>query len=106
MVEMREIRAFARRVAAKFRPEKIVLFGSHAAGTAIEDSDVDLLVMLRFRGDRVHKSVAIQLKLRPRFPVDLIIRSPQEVRRRLKMGDTFLRDILSEGIILYEAGHR
>ena len=102
---MRQIRALARQIAAEFRPEKIVLFGSHAAGTAIEDSDVDLLVMLRFRGDRVRQSVAIQLKLRPRFPVDLIIRSPQEVRRRLKMGDTFLRDILNEGIILYEARH-
>lgn len=105
IVPMRQIRAFARQIAAEFRPHKIVLFGSHAHRRATNDSDVDLLVIAPGHGDRVHESVAIQLRLRPKFPVDLIVRSPQEVRRRLRMGDTFLRDILKEGIVLYEASY-
>lgn len=104
MVPMRQIRAFARRIAAAFEPEKIILFGSHATGTANADSDVDLFVIRRFRGDRVHQSVTMQLELRPTFPVDLIVRSPADVRRRLRMGDTFVRDILRDGVVLYDAG--
>jgi predicted nucleotidyltransferase len=102
---MKDIRAFARRVAAEFRPRKIILFGSHAQRRATKDSDVDLLIIVPSSGDRVRQAVAIQLELKPKFPVDLIVRSPQEVRRRLQMGDTFIRDILRDGIVLYEASH-
>jgi predicted nucleotidyltransferase len=105
MVPMRQIRALARRIAAEFKPEKVILFGSHATGTATADSDVDLFIVRRFRGDSVRQSVAMQLKLRPAFPVDLIVRSPSDVRRRLLMGDTFVRDILGDGLVLYDAGH-
>ena len=105
MVPMRQIRALARRIAAEFEPEKIILFGSHAAGTATKDSDVDLLIVRRHRDDGVRQAVAIRLALRTNFPLDIIVRSPQDVRRRLKMGDTFLRHILEQGTVLYENGH-
>ncbi len=102
---MRQIRAFARRIAAEFRPRKIILFGSHAKGTARRDSDVDLFVVMPFRGRRVDQSVGILMKLRPSFPLDLIIRSPKEVRERLRIGDPFVRRILESGKVLYEADH-
>ena len=35
------------RIVAKFRPEQVILFGSHARGEAGPDSDVDLLVEIR-----------------------------------------------------------
>ena len=41
-----EIHALAERIAAEFRPEKVILFGSHAYGTPSEDSDVDMLVIM------------------------------------------------------------
>ena len=103
MVAMKEIREFSRRIAREFRPERVVLFGSYATGGATEDSDVDLLVVLPHRGEAVHKSVEIRLKLRPHFPLDILVRTPEKVRQRLAMGDTFMRDILQKGKVLYEA---
>ena len=106
MVAMNEIEQFAARIGREFHARKVVLFGSYASGAATRDSDVDLLVILPFDGSSVVQSVAIRMKLRPAFPVDLIVRSPQTIRRRLKMGDDFLRDILDTGKVLYEADGR
>lgn len=106
MVAMRDIEDLSRRIAAEFKPERIVLFGSHARGTATSDSDVDLLVVLPHEGSPVEKSVEIRLKVRPSFPLDLIVRSPQRVQERLSLGDTFVRDILDKGVVLYEADDR
>ena len=101
MIGMEQIRQFSRRIAREFRPRRIVLFGSYARGEATADSDVDLLVVLPHEGDSVAKSVEIRLKLRPPFPLDLLVRSPETVSRRLAMGDTFLRDVLENGKVLY-----
>jgi len=67
---------------------------------------VDLLIVLPFEGKSVNQSVRIRMKLRPAFPVDLIVRTPQHVRERLGIGDDFIREILEEGKVLYEADRR
>jgi uncharacterized protein len=103
MATMRQIREFSRKLAREFRPERIVLFGSYARGSATADSDVDLLIILPFEGKPAAKSVEIRMKLRPRFPVDLIVRTPARVRERLDMEDPFLREIMEQGKVLYEA---
>lgn len=92
-------------MAREFRPRRIVLFGSYAHGRPTHDSDVDLLVVLPFRGDPVDKSVEIRMRVKPPFPMDLLVRTPKKVRERLAMGDTFMRDILQEDRVLYEADH-
>ena len=66
---------------------------------------MDLLIVMPFEGRPVEQSVQMRLKLRPPFPVDLIVRTPETVRQRLEMGDTFMRDILRDGKVLYEACH-
>ena len=103
MVSMRQIRQVGRRIAREFRPQRVVLFGSRARGAATADSDVDLLIVMPFEGKPVSKSVEIRLKIRPPFPTDLLVRTPEMVRRRLAMGDDFIRDILEHGKVLYEA---
>ena len=81
----------------------MLLFGSYADGSATEDSDVDLLVILPFEGKSVYQSVAMRMKLRPAFPVDLIVRTPEQLEKRLNMGDCFLKEITEKGKVLYEA---
>jgi len=49
------------------RPQRVILFGSHARGTAGEDSDVDLLVILPFEESPLRKSVDILNRLDVRF---------------------------------------
>jgi len=100
---MGQIREFSRRLVEEFRPEKVILFGSYAQGTPTEDSDVDLLIIVPFEGKAVSKSVEMRMKLRPAFPVDLIVRTPANVQERLEMGDTFMQQVLEEGTVLYEA---
>lgn len=106
MVAMSRIEEFGQQIGQKFGAEKVVLFGSYAQGTATDDSDVDLLVICPFQGRSVDKSVEIRLKLRPRFPIDLIVRTGEKVRQRIDMGDGFMREILEEGKVLYEADSR
>jgi len=103
MVAIKDIRDLGRRIARKFHPRRIVLFSSYAEGRPSPDSDVDLLVVLPHEGKAMEKSVEIRLATRPPFPLDLLVRTPEQVRKRLAMGDTFLRDILEQGKVLYEA---
>lgn len=106
MVAMNEIRAFVQRVVEGFRPERVLLFGSYAAGSPSPDSDVDLLVIMPHEGKAWRKAAEIRGKAQPPFPLDLLVRSPEEFRSRLAMGDVFLREIAEKGQVLYEAGNR
>lgn len=106
MIQRRQIRKFAEAVAQKFRPRKIVLFGSYARGRPTEDSDVDLLVIMdrtRYRGERM--SVRIRHAVPRDFPTDLLVRTPAEVGKRLRWGDCFMKEVIEKGRVLYEAGH-
>jgi predicted nucleotidyltransferase len=106
MVSMKDIRAAAERIGRDFRPHKIILFGSYACGTPTADSDVDLLVILPFEGKPAYKATEIALKANPHFPMDLLARTPRQVRERLAMGDFFMRDILRKGKVLYASDNR
>lgn len=105
MVSIGQITELSERIADEFHPQRIVLFGSYARGTPNPDSDVDLLVIMPFEGKPVDKSVEMRLRVRPSFPVDLLVRTPDKIRERLAMGDTFIQDILEQGKVLYEADH-
>ena len=105
MIGIAQIRSAAARIARQFHPERVVLFGSHAQGRATDDSDVDLLVIMPFEGRSVDKAVEVRLKAEASFPMDILVRTPGEVRRRLAMGDTFMEDVLTNGKVLYEADH-
>jgi predicted nucleotidyltransferase len=105
MITMRQIEDVSGRIAAEFEPERILLFGSYAWGAPSPDSDVDLLVILPFEGKAVAKSVEMRLKIRPPFPVDLLVRTPEKIRERLALGDPFIRSILEKGKVLYEANY-
>jgi len=106
MIHANTIRSYARRIAQEFKPEKIILFGSYAHGRPTDDSDVDLMVIIPYKGHSAELAVTIRQKLAAPFPLDLLVRSPQIIRRRLKMRDYFLRDVMSKGQVLYEAGNK
>src|SRR5688572_24363270 len=100
-VPMSVIRRFARAVAKRFRPDKIVLFGSHAYGTPHADSDVDILVIMPTR-NQIDQACRIDEILDPPFPLDLVVRTPKNVALRLAAGDSFLREVMAKGKVLYE----
>ena len=102
---MNDIKSFCQQIADVFDVDRIVLFGSHAWGNANVDSDVDLLIVMPHRGKTWQKADEIRKAVRPRFPLDLIVRSTQQITERLQMGDCFIRGIITEGETLYEASH-
>src|SRR5665213_564445 len=104
MVERAKIKSFCNAVAKQFRPRKIILFGSYAYGKPTEDSDVDLLVVMnrtRYRGERM--SIRIRLATQRDFPMDLLVRTPADISKRLRWRDPFICEIVEKGKVLYEA---
>src|SRR5271167_1594467 len=104
-IPLAAIRRFARRIAERFRPDKIILFGSYAYGKPHEESDVDLLVIMRTK-NAIDQSIRIKTAFKRLFSFDLIVRTPWQIARGLKDENWFLREIMEKGEVLYEAGDR
>ena len=102
----KEIKELCEKIAREFRPLKIILFGSHAYGKPEWDSDVDLLIIMPFKGTPHQQAVTIRSRIYGGVAIDLLVRTPKQVTRRLKMGDSFMREILERGKVLYEANHQ
>jgi predicted nucleotidyltransferase len=98
------IRRFARDVAEKFHPDKIILFGSHAYGRPHADSDVDILVIMPCRNE-LDQAYKIRLAVEAPFSLDIKVRKPKDIAWRLDEGDDFIQEIVSKGKVLYEAPH-
>jgi predicted nucleotidyltransferase len=106
LVPMAAIRRFAAEIADLFHPDRIILFGSYATGLETPDSDVDLLVVMQTR-NQIEQAVRIDEAIEDRgFALDLIVITPKTLQTRLRWGDSFLQDIVAQGKVLYEKGHR
>ena len=101
-IPLRLIRKFARQVAERFQPDKIILFGSYGYGTPHADSDVDILVIMPCR-NQLDQAVKISVAIDRSFPLDILVRTPHSMSWRLAEGDDFLQEIVAEGKVLYEA---
>ena len=105
VVPLSAIRRFARQIVERFAPERIILFGSYAYGTPTPDSDVDLLVVMPTR-NQIEQAVRIDEAIEERgFPLDLLVRTPKVLAQRLRLGDSFMQEIVSRGKVLYENDH-
>ncbi len=102
MVTMQQIEEVSSRIAARFQPEKIILFGSYAYGEPTEESDVDLLVIMPFEGHNVRKALEIVTHVDPPFGIDLLVRQSEQIAQRLAWNDWFLHEIMQKGKVLYE----
>ncbi len=102
MTSLQEIQDYANRIAERFRPEKIILFGSYANGQPTEDSDVDLFVVMEHTGKGWEKAAEISLDVEPPFAMDLLVRKKTDLQRYVKLGDPFYREVAQHGVVLYE----
>lgn len=97
-----EIKKQAEKIVHHFNPRKIIMFGSYAAGNPTPSSDVDLLIVTDSDQSSWDTSVEIELILDHTFPVDIIVKSQDELNKRLSLGDFFYEDITKNGKIIYE----
>ena len=106
MIHEQDVMAVVRKIVEGVHPEKVIAFGSWAEGRAGRDSDLDILVIMSLKpGEkRFMKSGEIRGLIRHSpFPMDILVRSPEDIERRLAVGDYFIRDILEHGRILHSS---
>jgi len=98
----KEINYITRQIIEKYKPEKIILFGSAARGELNLNSDADFLIIKKetplYGANRIRE---LSHMIDRNIPIDLFIYRPEEFEQRLKMGDPFLKSILKEGKTLY-----
>ena len=97
-----EIKDLCRQIVVGFNPQKIILFGSHAYGTPNENSDLDFLVVMPFKGRSVDQAIRIRKKISTNMPLDLMVRTPKQIELRLKLGDFFIKELVDRGRVIYE----
>jgi predicted nucleotidyltransferase len=105
-IPLSAIRRFARQIAERFHPNKIILFGSYAYGQPHEESDVDLMVIMPTR-NVIDQAIRIDLAFERPFSLDVHVRTPYQIKLGLKEGDCdwFLREVMEKGKVLHEAPH-
>ena len=82
MIDRADIERVAREIGEAAKAESVVLFGSYATGRMTADSDVDFLVVAESDQPRHKRSRDLYRRIRPlRFPVDIVVYTPDEVRR-------------------------
>jgi predicted nucleotidyltransferase len=108
MVGDREIKKIITEVVEKIRreyePEKIILFGSYAYGNPTADSDIDLFIVKETGKRRIDRFVEVKrLIYEPDREVSIspLVYTPEEVKKRVEMGDDFVAEVLSRGEVLY-----
>ena len=101
-IPLTAIKRFARGIAERFQPHKIILFGSYAYGKPHNESDVDLLVVMP-ASEVVNMAIRISLAFEHPFSMDLLVRRPEQIERGMRDDDWFLREIVEKGKVLYEA---
>ena len=102
-VTLKRIKEIAHQIVEHSQPQKIILFGSHAHGTATVDSDVDLLVMMDTEEKPLHVAAQISAAIDHPFPLDIIVFTPSNWNASLKREGIFATEVMAKGIVLYEA---
>lgn len=96
------IREMVERIVDRFRPERVVLFGSHARGDAGPDSDVDLLIVMDIEGSRRQAQLDVRRALHDiEVPKDVIVTTPEDFERRRRIPGTVERPAAREGRVLH-----
>jgi len=98
-----KIDEMVRRIVKRVHPEKIILFGSYARGSATMDSDADILVVMPIKGSKRKRATDIDLALvGVDLPVDVIVVTPEELEQNRNRIGTIIHPALREGKVLYE----
>lgn len=89
-------------IAEAIHPQKIILFGSRAMGTARPDSDLDLVVVYAGKKSKRQVKLDIHRLMEPESPpIDLFVLSPEELLRQRHVANTLAREVAERGVTIY-----
>jgi predicted nucleotidyltransferase len=102
-VTLERIRRIVRQIVTRFHPQKVILFGSYAYGEPMPDSDVDLFVVMETEGNPLHTAARISGEIDHPFPMDILVETPKYLAEALAEKDLFETEVMTKGVVLYEA---
>ena len=99
---LKEIQRITAQIIEKYKPDKVILFGSAARNELKEDSDLDFLIIKSetplYGADRIRQ---LSRMIDRDISVDFLIYRPEEFDKRLQMGDPFIKLVAKKGRVLY-----
>lgn len=101
MTTQQDIQKITNKIAKKYKPEKIILFGSYAWGKPTKDSDVDFFIVKKTKKPRFNRQLEVRRLINGEIAADILVYTPQETQKRIEMRDFFIKSILTKGKILY-----
>ena len=102
MTQEKDIIQVAKRIGIAANAERVILFGSHARQQATPESDVDLLVVAESDLPRFKRSRGLYKLFRPYpFAMDLVVYTPQEIKKASQSPLSFVSKVLGEGKTVY-----
>jgi len=96
------VKSVVESIARAVKPERIILFGSRAAGNPAPQSDIDLLLVCS--GPRTKREIRLQthrLFDRPQFSLDVFVLTSEEFEAQKKVANTLAREVSETGIVCY-----
>ena len=103
MISPQQIQRITNRIVDVYQPEKIILFGSYAHGTASENSDLDLLIIKETEEASVDRAAMVRKSMRDfLLPMDILVYTPQEIEENQKSKFSFIYQVIKTGKLLYD----
>lgn len=98
----KQVEDIKKQIIERYKPEKIIIFGSYARGNFDKDSDVDFLIIKKDTPERgIDRIREVSKLIKRNIAVDFLVYSPYEIEERIKLGDPFIKLILEEGRVVY-----
>lgn len=103
MISKTRILDIVDKIAKNYDPDKIILFGSHATGTANNDSDLDFIIVKNTNKPKHKRGRDVRrFLLGTMIPIDLKIYTPNEFENEMKFSFSFLNSAMKNSIVVYE----
>lgn len=106
-IVVRKLYKCSEEIAKRRDIDKVILFGSYAKWGVTKESDIDILVIggKKDRDLRTKMGVMFHRSL-PKKPIDILLKTKDEIGGRLKIGDSFIKEIIDKGGVIYERDYR
>lgn len=91
-----------RRLVDRYKPDRIILFGSRARDGGHQDSDFDLVIIKETDARPIDRRAEVERLLADRrVPLDLLVYTPAELRTLHALGSSFIEELMETGRVLY-----
>jgi predicted nucleotidyltransferase len=86
----------------QYKPDKVILFGSHARDASDRYSDIDLIIIKRTKKRFLNRIKDVLKIIKPDYAIDILVYTPEEFQKMISKGNPFLEYVVREGKVIYE----